>query len=175
MTAVDHTTGEILEDTIEIARRQLGTAITELHHEALLADDPADLARALACARDFKADLATVYRDIEDRLIGSWPEQGDLEVPTLGLFGLHRRTKRTGWDHDALVHDVLDAAAGPDRPVADLTGWEAAEALRKAISFGAGKVTALRQLGLQPDEYCREEQDGMTVELPPRDHGKDVA
>lgn len=177
MTAVDHTTGEILEDTIEIARRQLGTAITELHHEALLADDPADLARALACARDFKADLATVYKDIEDRLIGSWPEHGDLEVPTLGLFGLHRRTKRTGWDHDALVADVLDAAATDVgvETTGDLDPWIAVAALRKAISFGAGKVTALRQLGLQPDEYCREEHDGMTVELPPRDHGKDVA
>ena len=73
------------------------------------------------------------------------------------------------------VDEWQRAAAGPDRATADLTGWEAAEALRKAISFGAGKVTALRSLGLQPDEYCREEQDGMTVELPPRDHGKDVA
>ena len=57
---IDHTTGEILEDTIELARRQLGVAVTELHHEALIADQPADLARALAILRDLKQDSATI-------------------------------------------------------------------------------------------------------------------
>ena len=70
---------------------------------------------------------------------------------------------------------MLDAAAGEERSTADLTGWEAAQALRECISFGAGKVTGLRARGLQPDEYCKETPDGWSVQLPPRDHGQDVA
>ena len=176
MAILDHTTGEILEDTIEIARRQLGLAVTELHHEALLADQPADLARALAVVRDLKQDAATIYSEVEQRYLDALNDYGDrIEVPGLGLVETHRRTKRTGWDHDTLVTDVLDAAAGPDRPVDDLTPWETAQALRKAISFGQGKVTGLRDLGLQPDEYCQETPEGWSVQLPPRDHGQDVA
>ena len=175
MTAplIDHTTGEILDDTIELARQQLGVAITELHHEALLADDPKDLARALAVTRDAKADLAVVFRDIEDRLTGHWPDEADaVVVDGLGVFGLHRRTKRTGWDHDSLIADIVATVDTTDNP--DPTSAVVA-ALRACISFGAGKVTGLRARGLQPDEYCQETDGGLTVEMPPRDHGQDVA
>lgn len=178
MTApiVDYTTGEILEDTIELARRQLGVAVAELHHEALLADQPADLARALAILRDLKQDAATIYSEIEQRYLDSLPDYGDrVEVPGLGVVETHRRTKRTKWDTDALVADVLGAAAGDDRAVGDLDPWEAVTALRECISFGAGKVTGLRARGLQPDEYCQETPDGWSVQLPPRDHTKDAA
>ncbi len=175
-TLIDPTTGEIIEDTIELARRQLGTALTEMHHEALLADRPDDLARALAALRDLKQDAATVYSEVEQRYLDHLEDYGDrVEVPGLGLVETHRRIKRSGWDHDALVRDVLDAAAGEERSTADLTGWEAAQALRECISFGAGKVTGLRARGLQPDEYCKETPDGWSVQLPPRDHGQDVA
>lgn len=175
-TIIDPATGEILDDSIELARRQLGQALTELGTEAMLADDPADLARALAYLRDLKQDAATIYTDVEARYLGSLEEYGQrVEVPGLGLVETHRRTKRTGWDHDALVADVLDAAAGDDRTIDDLDPWEAVAALRECISFGAGKVTGLRARGLQPDEYCKETPDGWTVQLPPRNHTGDVA
>lgn len=180
MTAptVDPTTGEILDDTIELARRQLGVALTELHHEALIADEPADLARALAALRDLKQDAATIYSEVEERYLGSLDEYGQrVEVPGLGLVETHKRTKRTGWDHDALVVDVLDALATVEEvdEIADLDPWQAVAAVRECISFGAGKVTGLRNRGLQPDEYCLEQPDGWSVQLPPRDHGQDVA
>lgn len=175
---VDHTTGEILEDTIELARRQLGVAVTELHHEALIADQPADLARALAILRDLKQDAATIYAEIEQRYLDSLPDYRDrVEVPGLGLVETHRRTKRKAWDMDAVVVDVLDATANEVgvETTADLDPWVAVRALRECISFGAGKVTGLRARGLQPDEYCQETPDGWSVQLPPRDHTKDAA
>lgn len=171
---IDHTTGEILEDTIELARRQLGVAVTELHHEALIADQPADLARALAILRDLKQDSATIYSEIEQRYLDSLPDYAArVEVPGLGLVETHRRTKRKAWDMDALVADVIESidtegegAPGPH---------EVTRHLRECISFGAGKVTGLRARGLQPDEYCQETPDGWSVQLPPRDHTKDAA
>ena len=180
MTAptVDPATGEILDDSIEVARRQLGQALTELGNEAMLADQPADLARALAYLRDLKQDAATIYTDVEARYLDHLEEHGQrVEVPGLGLVETHRRTKRTGWDHDALVVDVLQATADEAgvTEVAELDPWQAVAALQLAISFGAGKVTRLRALGLQPDEYCKETPDGWTVQLPPRNHTGDVA
>lgn len=177
MTAptVDTTTGEILDDTIEHARRDLGQALTFLASEAArLTDDTdaPDLARALAVLRDLKQDAATVYADVEQQLLGTMGDRR-VEVPGLGVVEAHRRTRRTGWDHDALAADVIDVLvtdAGED-----LAPLEVARELQAAISFGAGKVTRLRALGLAPDEYCQETPDGWSVQLPPRDHGNDVA
>lgn len=177
-TYIDHATGEIIDDTIELARRQLGVAVTELHHEALLADQPSDLARALAVLRDLKQDAATIYSEVEQRYLDSLADYGDrVEVPGLGVVETHRRTKRTKWDLDAVVVDVLDATANEVgvETTADLDPWLAVTALRECISFGAGKVTGLRARGLQPDEYCQETPDGWSVQLPPRNHDLDVA
>lgn len=178
-TTVDPTTGEIIpagfEDTIELARQALGAALTEMQKEALGADRPADVARALAAMRDLKADAGTVYRDIEEHLLGCW--DGDyytpLEVVGQGQFKVHRRTQRKKWDHDALVQDVLEVAetdAGED-----LTARDAVRELRECIGFGAGKVGGIKARGLQVDQYCEVTEDGHSIELPPRDHGQDVA
>lgn len=175
-TLIDPTTGEIIEDTIELARRQLGTALTEMHHEALLADNPADLARALSALRDLKQDAATVYAEVEARYLDHLEEYGQrVEVPGLGLVETHRRTKRKAWDHDALIADVIETVnMDGDESVAP-GPWEVVAALRECVSLGAGKVIGLRARGLQVDEYCQETPDGWSVQLPPRDHSKDVA
>lgn len=176
-TLIDPATGEIIDDTIEHARRQLGAALTFLAAEAARLTDDTDfpaLARALLVLRDLKQDAATIYSDLEALALTLMGDHR-VEVTGLGVFESHRRTKRTGWDHDALVADVLSAAAGEFEEVADLDPWEAVRALRECISFGAGKVTGLRSRGLQPDEYCAEKPDGWSLQLPPRDHGQDVA
>ncbi len=159
--------------TIDLARRTIGEGLTQLVDEAIGSDDPAEVARALAALRDLKADAATVFADVEQHLLACMGER-TLEVPGLGLFESKRKTKRTGWDHDALVKDVIartDGCAISGLPDAE----ETAAALRECISFGAGKATGLRARGLQPDEYCSETPDGYSVQLPPRDHDRDLA
>lgn len=184
MTAptVDPTTGEIHADTIEEARQALGRALATLAAETGALTDPddvPDLARALCVLRDFRQDAATVAADCEQLMVGLMGERR-VEVSGLGVFEARRRMKRTGWaEHmDDLVADVIATAetCGDDgEGVRDLSPLEVARELRAAITFGAGKVTRLRELGLEPDMYCRETPDGWSVQLPPRDHGQDIA
>lgn len=163
------------DDTIEQARRDLGQTVTFLAAEtARLTDDTdiPDLARALCVIRDTRQDLATIAADCEQQMLALMGDRR-VEVVGLGVFESHRRIKRTGWDHDALVHDVLDTVdIGAGLPA---EAFDIVAALRECISFGAGKVTGLRARGLTPDEYCQETPDGWSIQLPPRDHGKDVA
>lgn len=181
MTAatIDPTTGEVLptgfEDTIEIARKALGHALTELATEAArlnLGDDLPDMARVLCILRDLKQDAATVYADVEGLMLALMDDRR-VEVTGLGVFEAKRRTKRTGWDHDALAVDVIDAVVTDLGE--DMTPLDTYRELKAAFSIGAGKVTRLRELGLEPDEYCQETPDGWSVQLPPRDHESDVA
>lgn len=168
------------DDSITLAQHAIGQALTDLHRETLTLSDSdpqqvADCARALCILRDLKADAATVFADVEQHLLGMMGDRR-LEVPGLGVFESHRRTKRTGWDHDALVRAVVRTV--PEEAVGNaymVDPIDVAAALRECISFGAGKVTGLRARGLEPDEYCKETPDGWSLQLPPRDHDKDVA
>jgi hypothetical protein len=98
-------------------------------------------------------------------------------VEGLGEVEIKRRTKRTAWRHDELlpvvVARIMDEPTtlydddGTLLPYAQI-GHNVASRLRECIGLGAGKVTGLRAMGIQPDEFCKEEADGYAVQLPPR-------
>lgn len=144
---------------------RVGAALLSLQRYAEGSDDPSEVARCLALLRDLKDDIAMVYPDVERHLLACMSDR-QVTVEGLGVVETHKRTKRTKWDHVALVRDVVShlmAVHGKD-----MAPQETASCLRDYIGFGPGKVVALREAGLQPDEYCEEQENGWSVTLPPR-------
>lgn len=143
-----------------------------------IADLPPDATAILMVAvRDLRADLATFYRHLEQDLIHTVGVR-HMVVEGVGEVSVHHKTKRTGWRHaemiPAIIARVMDEPAtiydpetGELLPHATI-GANVAARLRECVSMGAGKVTGLRAIGLQPDEFCNEEDDGWSVQLPPR-------
>lgn len=131
----------------------------------------------LCAIRDARTDLATLAARVERDLLLEAGER-HFVVEGLGEFTVKRRTKRTAWQHEQMVAAVVsrvmdepatitDPESGERLPYATI-GHNVAARLRECVSFGAGKVTGLRAIGLQPDEFCSEQPDGYSVALPAR-------
>lgn len=129
---------------------------------------------------DLREDLAAlgVLKSLAERDLGELMEDKTLEVPGIGVFEKKTARRRTKWRHDELVPAVVARLVDTPNVVWDeesgerLPGPEAASRLargmRDCISFGAGKVTGLRALGIQADEYCEEDEAHVSIQLPPR-------
>ena len=126
------------------------------------------LAHGLRTLRDFKANLDTLIRAIEDDVAAHMPEK---KIALEGVGLLERRAvMQRKWDSEGLlqymVRDVLD----PDR-----TGevnydrmWDLIEALKKAIPFTASlgwRVTALKELNMPVDNFCEAVPARLTVTI----------
>lgn len=98
------------------------------------------------------------------------------EFPTaFGPVEVLKRTKRTAWQMDDLLRDVVARIADERDVIFDGDGervpWPVAAQrlvarLRECVSMSGGKVTGLRGLEIQPDEYCQETPDGWSLKLP---------
>lgn len=145
--------------------------------------DPDTYAIILAAIRDCRADLAALAKQVEGELLVASGEKRFV-VEGLGEFEIRKNIKRTGWQHDDLLTVLLariadepgvwcDIETGEKNPPVEI-GRRITQRLRECVSFGNGKVTGLRAIGLQPDEFCKEEPDGYSVKLPPRAADVDV-
>lgn len=161
------------DDLARAARSAVGDAVAALEDLALVVGHLVDrdrLAATLVDVRDVKKLAADVYSTVETALVSEAGEKS-FDVPSLGRFEVRKKTKRSGWRHDELV-PVLVAKANEERRLntesgeVETEGHAVARVLRACISFGAGKVTGLRERGLQVDEWCNEEDDGYAVMLP---------
>lgn len=122
-------------------------------------DQPEPLAHLLNLLARLKRTTAEVYQATERAYLACAGDK-KLEVPGLGLVECHKRTKRTNWLHEDLWKDItLKALEADEDPVEAL--WSA--------SRPTWRVSALKALGLDPDEYCQTEADGWSVQLPSQD------
>lgn len=76
------------------------------------------------------------------------------ETP-LGVVEIRRSSNRRDWDHEALAKDWLDSwleknAEGGVLP----SPWQIKNALMEVAGIGYWKVGVLKELGIDPDEYC---------------------
>jgi hypothetical protein len=137
-----------------------------------------DVARLLIAVRDLRADLGETVTTLERVLVQEMGRGRKLELPGFGLVEVRKRFKRSRWDWSALlpvlaariIDDpavVFDPETGEVLPPAVIAS-NVAYRLRECISFGGAKVTALREMGVQVDEFCEEEPDGYAVQLPAR-------
>lgn len=136
-----------------------------------------DLVRLLVAIRDERASLASFAADVQTDLFAHADEKRFV-VPGLGEVEIKKSTKRTGWRHDEMLPAVIARVMDEhetlyDPETAELLpyvqiGHNLTARLRECVSFGGGKVTGLRAIGLQPDEFCKEDDNGWDVKLPPR-------
>lgn len=119
-----------------------------------------ELAYILKCIADMRSVLTDAYQYVEDLLVEAAPSK-EFSVPGFsGPITVRTGNKRQAWDHDALWKDVTQALLETtDHPQEFVAG------LRAAMT-ASWKVTGLRPLGIDPDEYCEVVWGRKTVQLP---------
>lgn len=125
---------------------------------------------------DAVRSLRTLEDDVRQRLL-ELADDGNTIDTAHGTVEVLRKTKRTQWRMDELLADVVTRLADDRTILFDDDGerrpWTASahllvDRLRGVVSMPSGKVTGMRAIGLQPDEYCQETPDGWAVRLPPK-------
>lgn len=134
-------------------------------------------ALVLAAIRDCRADLAVLHDEVTKDLCAVAGEKS-FEVDGLGLVEIRQSRRRTQWRKDELIPAVIARIADEPGVVFDRETGErlpphqlahnVAVRLGECVSFGAGKVTGLRGIGLEPDEFCVEDEAAWSVKLPGR-------
>jgi len=118
------------------------------------------------------------YRDTEAALARQLRETGaeSLALPGAGIFTLHRKVKRTRWQIGELTRAIAarisdepatfyDTDTGEQLPHAQVVANVVAR-VRATCAISAGKVTGMREIGLQVDEFCDVDMQGYVVQLP---------
>jgi hypothetical protein len=151
---IEARTPEELEDA-------LGRVLLELNHVHLHAGDSDDrngLAHLLFTVNLVKRSVAEVYQAVETALLNVAGEK-QFEVPNLGVVEVKKRFKRIAWDNPGLWKEVVRLAQ--ERQEEPLV-------LLEECCRPSWRTTPLKKLGVQLDEWCREDEDGYSVKLPTR-------
>jgi hypothetical protein len=134
-----------------------------------------NLGQLLADLRDHKQDVARAFDEVELLFLGVAGEK-KIEVPNVGLFEVKSSVRRTQWAHDDLFRSVIARLADEPGLLYDEDGVRLPPAamaanvvarLRDVLS-PSWKITGLRNLGLDPDEYAQTDEQHWSVKLPPR-------
>jgi hypothetical protein len=157
---IDHSSTADLADLTDL----LATTIGRLEHDQLPTDRDELIARFVALG-DCYARLRTVVEWTEQALIARIDHGEQVEIGGT-MMQVRRQRSRTRWDTDDLRRAVLDTK------LVDPTSGEVADEspLDKVLAvwnLGSPRVTALRQRGIDPDEFCTTE-DGPLRLVPAR-------
>lgn len=161
-----------VDDDVALWQGNALAALTDLASLAIDSDDPQTVARVLHA-----------LDGIKDRLVGGKGRSGHIDEVeahllacldgralsdvTVGRVRFKRSYSkpRKAWRWDELLRSIV--AKAPERALFNRTTGEAeapeqtaARLISQCIGFSAGKVTGIRGLGLEPDEFC---ETGTTV------------
>ena len=127
------------------------------------------LAILLAAVRECRTELLILASTLEQELLTvagtkTWIVDG------LGEVQIRRSMKRTDWDSHGLIKK-LTAIASDERELDEATGeyereGDAVARVLEECARPSWRVTALRKYGLHVDEWCHEEPDKYTIQLP---------
>jgi hypothetical protein len=132
-----------------------------------------DIATELFAVRSEIAALKLRENDLEGRLAAEM-EDNVFEVPSIGVFQRRRKTDRKAWDHEGIYSALLRRLRdlGPGKVTDDETGeiieLDPMEGAFRTLKEGANpswRVTALRQRGLDPDEFCETTYGGFSIQF----------
>ncbi len=117
---------------------------------------------AYAMIEEARKNLGLVASLLEKKLVKVMPR--DYTQDGVGTWEKRKKTNRTSWDREELVRDVLDSRlfdpiTGEDKYPSPL------DKVCHVWNLGAPRTTALRELGLDPDEYCTSEDAGFSLRL----------
>lgn len=137
-----------------------------LVHEDGPPDDLAEQAKALDLVREARRRLSDVERVLENAVADSMQGKTE-EVHEVGVLEKRGGKKRKSWDHEGVASRVVseirvDKETGEVR---DPSPQEVANALVEAAGINYWKVSSLRDLGIEPSEYCEESPGRVTVQI----------
>lgn len=132
---------------------------------------PADvdtLAHLLVEARRAKRAISDVERAIESALATAMPKK-QITVQGVGTLERRKGNDRKAWDHERLGARIA-ALSRDERVLDESTGvieGEAEAAVRVLLACARPdyRVTALRERGLDPDDYCLSEPGRTSVQV----------
>jgi hypothetical protein len=125
-----------------------------------------DAVRLLAALRDARKRLVGIEAAFERYIDRQWRRQkvtGPVAVEGVGQVEVYRSRERHGWDHPALAAAVVEANMPTTGEVPD--PWDVRDWLMAAAGVGYWRVTALRNLGIDPDGYCTSEPGPPSVKI----------
>jgi hypothetical protein len=117
---------------------------------------------AYAAIEEARRNLAIVAGDFEKKLAALMPKT--LPVEGVGTFEKHKRKNRTQWDRDALVSAVLDSRLF-DPHTGELREETPLDKVRAVWNLGAPRITALRDRGIDAEQFCHSEDAGYQIRL----------
>lgn len=125
-----------------------------------------ELADALVLCRQHQAAAAKTAAVVERALV----ELGEpVEHPTWGRFGLDVRTDRRKWQHNRVANLLAEKALDERRVTREGDVEAPHEAVLRVLmecaSLSGWKLTGLRRLGVDPDDWCEVEHT-VKVTLP---------
>jgi hypothetical protein len=125
-----------------------------------------DAARALHEIQMARKSLQASEEFLIERIHDAWGQ--DFKTPRhvegVGVVRAFRGQARKAWEHESLVHDVVDAhLAQLDGEIPD--PFTTARWIREAAGFSYWKSGALKALGLDPDDYCESTRGRRTVSI----------
>jgi hypothetical protein len=129
----------------------------------------------LAAVRECRRQLADFEKVLEADVVAQAKDRR-FTVPGVGEVEIRSTTKRTQWQHADLLAAVVSRTIDSPETLYDVETGEllpyaviaqnVAREVAACFSLGAGKLTGLRQLGLDADEYCTVEQGAKSVSIP---------
>ena len=150
-------------ERIDQAQAAAASAVDELEAVAVDCDNPEQLSFGLDLARRIKRSIGDIERQLEQAIAHSTDEPR-FEVPLLGAVQVRRRTRRTGWDHEALDRAAVQAIADKERLDEQIVHAVVAD-YRQLLSVGAAKAAFAKATGHDLDEFCTVTPDGVSVQI----------
>lgn len=128
-----------------------------------LEDDQATNLICLAMIREARSNLSHVEKALEDQIAKGFDGKR-VTVDGVGTFEKHGKRDRKSWDRDALLRSVLDTRR-VDTDTGEITDETPLDKVLHVWNLGTPRLTALKDRGLDPDEFCESEFAGFTIQL----------
>lgn len=150
--------GTLYAETLAAAVRSVTLAVAALDVAMKGVDDAdlpyTDLAALFDALQQARQDASRLEGDLAKTTAHTMRTAGTktAEIDGVGVVEWTRGSTRKAWDHDALTGQVLD------RHLTDAGGeidpWAIRDALFKAAHVDYWRAGVLRDLGLDPGDYC---------------------
>ena len=157
--------------------RQIIGQLDAARAELVAAGRRDDLAVGLAQLRTLLADLRILANAVEDDVVALLGDDRAADVAGLGRIERKRGTDRRAWDWDLLLPRLIRLALDPDDTGEIGTAADVVQEMRALLVDVIGltpsrgpRVTPLRAMGLDPDEWCETKPGRTTVQI----HGEAV-
>lgn len=118
-----------------------------------------ELCLLMAALRDTRQAIDECYRAVERHVL-AMDTPKSFEVLGLGLVERKRGVSRKSWDNDGLWNHVIRYARDNDADVL---------ALLSECARPSWRITPLRAIGVQVDEWCVEDWGAESLSIPSRD------